>query len=94
GRGIMMTGTEIISQLTVGTYGIFMPIEYDESSYWEQNGYTLKLQDVAPYGFADGMRFAFIESGDRILFAREMYPEISEVKTFVEIENYILGMIK
>jgi hypothetical protein len=71
-----------------------MTIEYDASSYREQNGFTLKLQDVAPYGFADGMRFTFIESGDGILFAREMYPTISEVKTLMEIENYILGMIK
>jgi hypothetical protein len=94
GGGIMMTGTEIISQLTVGTYGIFMPIEYDASAYWEQNGYTLKLQDVAPYGLADGMRFSFIESKDGIVFARDMYPAISEAKTLEEIENYILGMIK
>ena len=94
GGGIMMTVTEIISQLTVGTYGIFMPIEYDASAYWEQNGYTLKLQDVAPYGLADGMRFSFIESKDGIVFARDMYPAISEAKTLEEIENYILGMIK
>jgi len=93
GRGIMMTGTEIISQLTVGTYGIFMPIEYDASSYREQNGFTLKLQDVAPYGFADGMRFAFIETTGGIVFAREMYPAITGAKTLVEIERYILDMI-
>lgn len=94
GGGIRMTGTEIISQLTVGSTGIFMPIEYDGSAYWEQNGYALKLQDVAPFGLADGMRFAFIESKAGIVFARDMYPAISEAKTMEEIENYILGMIK
>ncbi|ETA79188.1 hypothetical protein [Youngiibacter fragilis] len=92
--GMLMTGTEIISQLTLGSTGIFMPIEYDGSAYWEQNGYTLKLQDVAPYGLADGMRFAFLKSGDGILFARDMYPVISEAKTLEEIENYIRSMIK
>jgi hypothetical protein len=93
GEGIKMTGTEIISQLTVGSYGIFMPIEYDESAYWEQNAYTLKLQDVAPYGLADGMRFAFIESEDGIVFASNMYPAISEAKTLEDVERYILSMI-
>lgn len=92
--GIWVEDTEIISRLEVGMTGIFMPIIYNEESYWEQNGATLRLWDVAEYGFADGMRYAFLETDSGLVFARHAYPSIEDAKSLEEIETFILTMIE
>ena len=74
--------TDIISQLQVGSTGIFTPVEYDEGSIWEQNGATLALKDVAEYGFPDGRRYVFFETERGLVFAREAYESISDATTF------------
>ncbi|AEV68489.1 hypothetical protein [Acetivibrio clariflavus] len=85
--------TDIISQIKVGTTGIFMPMEYNESSIWEQKGAVLMLKDVADYGFADGRRYAFLETDTGLIFARDAYPSIEAATTLQEVENFVLKMI-
>lgn len=85
--------TGIISQLQVGSTGIFTPVEYDEGSIWEQNGATLALKDIAEYGFLDGRRYVFLETERGLVFAREAYASISDATTLKEVEEYILKMI-
>ena len=47
-----------------------MPVIYDdENSIWEQNGAKLDKRDIADYGFADGERFAFLETEDGLVFS-------------------------
>jgi len=84
----------VISTMRVGMTGIFMPIKYDDTSYWEQNGTKLFLSDIAEYGFLDGMRYAFLVSdSEGIIFDREAYPSITEANSLDEIERYIVQMI-
>lgn len=92
--GIKVEDTDVISRIRVGTTGIFMPMEYNESSIWEQNGATLMLKDVSGYGFADGRRYVFLETDTGLIFAKDAYPSISDVTTLQEVENYVLKMIK
>lgn len=91
--GVWVEDTEVISQLAVGTRGIFMPTVYDETSVREENGATLALRDIADCGFPDGERFAFLETVDGLTFARWAYPSIQDADSLEDIENYILNMI-
>ena len=88
-----VTDTEVVSAMRVGMHGIFMPMIYEETSYWEQNGARLALKDLAPYGLPDGERYAFLEIGDGLVFARWAYESISDAATLEDIETYILEMI-
>ena len=85
--------TDTVSVMQAGMTGIFMPIVYDDTSVREQNGARLALKDIADYGFADGVRYAFLETQNGLVFSRSSYESISDATTLDEIENYILNMI-
>lgn len=82
-----------VEQFKVGTKGIFMPIAYDDSFIWEQNGATLKETDIAPYGFADGVRYAFIETDNGLCFDRDSHADIENAESLDDVEAYVINMI-
>ena len=84
---------DTLAQLRVGMRGIFMPMIYDSTSTYEHNGATLALKDIADFGFADGVRFAFLETSDGLVFDRQSYKTISDAETLEEIEKYILSKV-
>lgn len=93
--GLWVEDTEVISQLEVGMEGIFMPMEYDETSFREKNGGVLMLRDVAPYGLPDGMRYAFLQTEHGLAFERETtYQSISGASTLEDVEDYIVKMLE
>ncbi|MGN0505331.1 MAG: hypothetical protein ACI4FZ_02150 [Lachnospiraceae bacterium] len=94
GNGTYMTTMDTLEALKVGMTGIFMPTVYDETSIWGQNGATLCLKDIADYGFADGVRFAFLETEDGLLFDRHTFESIKDAVTLEEIEAYVTEMIE
>ena len=53
---VWVEDTETGCAMQVGSTGIFMPMIYDETSIWEQNGAKLAEKGIADYGFADGVR--------------------------------------
>ena len=72
-----------------------MPVLYDdEKSIWEQNGARLDKRDIADYGFADGERFAFLETEDGLVFFRDAYGSIDDATTLDEVEDYIKAMLE
>lgn len=92
-NGFWAEDADTVSSMQTGMTGIFMPIVYDDTSVREQNGARLALKDIADYGFADGVRYAFLETQDGLVFSRSSYESISDATTLDEIENYILNMI-
>ena len=92
-NGFWAEDTDTVSSMQAGMTGIFMPIVYDDTSVREQNGARLALKDIADYGFADGVRYAFLETQNGLVFSRSSYESISDATTLDEIENYILNMI-
>lgn len=92
-KGFGVEDTDTVAAMQVGMTGIFMPLIYDDTSIREQNGGRLALKDIADYGFADGVRYAFLETENGLIFSRSSYESISAVTTLDEIENYILNMI-
>ena len=94
-KGFWVTDTSTVSAMEVGTTGIFMPMIYDdENSIWEQNGAKLDIRDIADYGFADGERFAFLETEDGLVFSRDAYSSIANATTLDEVEDYIETMLE
>lgn len=86
--------TETVSAMKEGMTGIFMPIKYTEKSFYETNGATLALKDIADYGFVDGVRYAFLKTDNGIVFSKWAYKSIESVTALDEIEAYIETMIK
>jgi len=91
---IWVEDTEVVSSMRIGMTGIFMPLKYDETSYREENGAKINLMDIAEYGFLDGVRFAFLNSDNGLIFDEHSYEPIASVTTLEEIETYIMKMIE
>ena len=93
-QGLWVEDTDTVSAMREGMSGIFMPVVYDsENSRWEQNGAVLIKKDLVDYGFADGVRYAFLETESGLMFDRGAYESIADAQTIDEIEEYILDMI-
>ncbi len=86
---ILTSDSETVSQMAVGMEGIFMPWVYDEHSYFEENGVSLLLSELAPCGLADGVRWVFLEDSDGLIFSEDAYPNAVGATTLDEIEIYI-----
>lgn len=86
--------TSVISHVRQGMEGIFMPIPYDDEFIWEQNGATLRLKDIADYGFPDGERYLFLDTPDGLLFERDAYPSLQDMYSLDEIERWMISRFK
>ena len=85
--------TGIASQIESGMEGIFMPRAYREDAYWEQNGATLMLRDLAPCGLWDGMRWLFLETERGLVYEKIAYPGADGAATLDDIEEYVVKML-
>lgn len=92
---IRSTGSTTLSAMKEGVTGIFMPMVFDdESALWMENGASLDKRDLAAYGFADGERYAFLETAKGLVFDRETYGSIADAVSLDEVEKYIESMLK
>lgn len=79
-----------ISHVQEGMEGIFMPIPYDDEFVWEQNDATLRLKDIADYGFPDGERYLFLDTPNGLLFERHAFPSLQGVDSLDEVEDWMM----
>ena len=86
---VWVEDTGVVSAMRPGMSGIFMPMVYDTSSIYSENGATLYWQDLAPYGFSDGERFAFLKTDQGLVFARDAYPSLANATTLDAVEQFI-----
>ncbi len=86
--------TETISAIREGMTGIFMPMVYDNNTIAQVNGVTLHYKELAECGFSDGVRFAFLQTSEGLVFDKYTYPELKNSTTLDQVEDYILRMIK
>ncbi|WP_214774831.1 hypothetical protein [Exiguobacterium sp. s37] len=80
----------VISHVQEGMEGIFMPIPYDDEFVWEQNDATLRLKDIADYGFPDGERYLFLDTPNGLLFERDAFPSLQGVDSLDEVEDWMM----
>jgi hypothetical protein len=92
--GVIVEDTEVISKIRVGENGIFMPVKYDKESVEEVNGEKLYLKELAEYGLMDGVRFAFLETENGLIFDRASYESVKAAASIQEIEDYVLKMLR
>lgn len=85
---------DTLGELKVGMTGIFMPMAYGIDSVYQSNGATLYLGELAPYGFGDGIRFAFLETEEGLVFSRDAYVGAKDASTLEEIEVYVEQMLE
>lgn len=85
------TDASVISHVKQGMEGIFMPIPYDDEFIWEQNGATLRLKDIADYGFPDGERYLFLDTPNGLLFERDAYPSLQDMHSLDGIERWMIS---
>lgn len=93
GDGVWVEDAEVVSSFKVGQTGFFMPVQYTDGQYYEENGAKLLLKDIADYGFADGERYAFIQTENGLAFAKWAYESIKDAESLDDIESYINKMI-
>lgn len=91
---IRISATEVTAQMRVDMEGIFMPKAYDADAYWEQNGAILYLQDLAPCGLWDGMRWVFLDTNRGLVFDKSVHEGAVNSESLDEIEDYIREQIK
>ncbi|WP_214690604.1 MULTISPECIES: hypothetical protein [unclassified Exiguobacterium] len=84
------TDASVISHVKQGMEGIFMPIPYDDEFVWEQNEATLRLKDIADYGFPDGERYLFLDTPNGLLFERDAYPSLQGLDSLDEVEHWMM----
>ncbi|MBG0917742.1 hypothetical protein [Exiguobacterium sp. SRB7LM] len=84
------TDASVISHVKQGMEGIFMPIPYDDEFVWEQNEATLRLKDIADYGFPDGERYLFLVTPNGLLFERDAYPSLQGLDSLDEVEHWMM----
>ncbi len=90
---VRMSATAVTAAMRTGMEGIFMPCAYDADAYWEQNGATLYLAEVAPYGLWDGLRWVFLAGDDGLIFERGVYEAVADAGSLDEIEAFIRAQI-
>ena len=93
GNGEWVEDTGVVSKMRSGMTGIFMPIKYGEDDYLSSVTSMLYLGDLAEYGFLDGERYAFIDTGEGLVFAQWAFESIRDAETLGDIEQYVLRML-
>ncbi len=94
GNGVWVEDTDTTIAMKVGTRGIFMPIIYDNDSFIESHGATLYLKELANYGFADGSRYAFLDTDSGLVFDEHAYPSLKGATSFDEIREFVAEMVE
>lgn len=90
---IWVEDTEVVSSMRVGMEGIFLPMKYDASSVHIENGKTLYKAEICEYGFPDGIRFAFLEAEDNLLYSDWAFDINPKPKKLDDIEEYVRSML-
>lgn len=91
--GSAVEDTGVIVQLKSGMEGIFMPMAYDGDSRIEMNGAVLMKRDLADCGLTDGMRWAFLNTEDGLVFLRSAYTGAKDAIDLNDIEAYVTDML-
>ncbi len=92
-EGPYMEDTGIIRQIKVGMEGIFMARQASETeSYMEMNGARFCYTELAECSIGDGMRWVFLQDGERLMYLSPAYPSAG-AKTLDDAERYVLNML-
>ena len=93
---VYSTISKVSDCVEVGDIAIFMVVEYDKDGkeyYLKSGGNKLVLRDVADYGVLNGVNWIFLNKGETFIFAKDLYKDIADVKSWEEIREYISSKV-
>ncbi len=93
GTEVYVSATETAAAMREGMEGIFMATVYDETSLFQANGGTLCLRDIAETGLPDGVRWAFLDTPEGLLYAEDSFPGAAGAADLDQIGAYIETML-
>lgn len=82
-----------LEDLEIGSEAIFMPFWATEETGWRDGEAYFCYADLAEFYLSEGIRFLFLDTGDDLSFARDVYTDIADAKTLDEVEDYIRDML-
>ena len=91
---IWVEDTDTVSRLAAGMEGIFLLYPCGPEDVLSYQNSTLYWSDVAQYRFLDGVRYAFLETEDDLVYAQFAYPSLEGAQSLDDIQrrlNTLLG---
>ena len=88
-EGVWVEDCQVAARIEAGTEGIFLPIQYGPDAFWEQNSASVQLRDIAPFGLADGMRFAFLDAGDGLIYEASAWPGLEGASSLEDVAAFL-----
>ena len=85
-----MEDTETACAIRTGMEGIFMLQAYGDAELWELENAALRWKDIADYHFGDGRRYAFLNTGNGLLYADWAYPSL-QAGTLDDVQAYLFS---
>lgn len=93
-RGLSTTSLSgALEQLETGSEGIFMPQVSASDTGWRSGDGFFCYADLSELYFSEGWRFLFLDTGDGLSFARNVYPELENAQTLDDVMSYLRTLV-
>ena len=83
---------DVLELLRVGTEGVFMPVPYSENDTENLGEGRICLQDLAPYGFPNGICYAIVDNDGSLAHCDSM-SGLQGSRSLAEAVTYVKDMI-
>lgn len=78
-----------LEKLEAGSDAVFMPYIAGEDTGWSNGRDYFCYADLAELYFDEGIRYLFLDTGDGLSFARDVYADIADAETLDEVMDYL-----
>ena len=91
GRSISTAGD--LEKLEEGSDAVFMPCCATADTGWRSGENYFCYADLAELYFDEGIRFLFLDTGEGLSFARDVYTDIAGAETLDEVVDYLRAAV-
>ena len=91
GRSISTAGD--LEKLEEGSDAVFMPCCATADTGWRSGENYFCYADLAELYFDEGIRFLFLDTGEGLSFARDVYTDIPGAETLDEVVDYLRAAV-
>ena len=91
GRSISTAGD--LERLVVGSDAVFLPCRATADTGWRSGEDYFCYADLAELYFDEGIRFLFLDTGEGLSFARDVYTDIADAETLDEVVDYLRAAV-
>ena len=91
GRSISTAGD--LEKLEKGSDAVFMPYRVTVDTGWRSGEDYFCYADLAELYFGEGIRFLFLDTGEGLSFARDVYTDIAGAEMLDEVVDYLRATV-